>query len=85
MDLNFVISVENERRQITSFSDVQWRSGHAWCWVRDSLEWSGNPTGVCDFVEKKLLEAGKQEKHLIIFLLAGVAWLLWKTRNDWDF
>jgi hypothetical protein len=57
----------------------------AWCWVRDSLEWSGNPTGVCDFVEKKLLEAGKQEKHLMIFLLAGVAWSLWKTRNDWDF
>jgi hypothetical protein len=56
-----------------------------WCWVRDCLGWRSIPTSLDDFQARVLGAPGEKGNKLLIFLLAGVSWALWRTRNDWVF
>jgi hypothetical protein len=56
-----------------------------WVWVRVSLRWYRRPTSMTSFQD--MLNAGEVEnsKSANFFVLASVAWSVWKTRNDWVF
>ncbi|RLM55419.1 hypothetical protein C2845_PM10G10820 [Panicum miliaceum] len=57
-----------------------------WCWVRDSLGWSEIPTTVEELLQKQIDGIPSRDNMRILFyLFAGVAWAIWRTRNDWVF
>ena len=56
-----------------------------WVWVRVSLRWNRRPTSMTNF--QYMLNAGEIErsKSINFFVLASVAWTMWKSKNDWVF
>jgi hypothetical protein len=55
-----------------------------WVWVRVSLRWSRRSISMTSFQD--MLNAGEVESSKSVnFVLASVAWAVWKARNDWVF
>ena len=43
------------------------------------------PTSLQDYENKMGVGLGQKNIFIAFFILAGVAWSLWETRNDWVF
>jgi len=56
-----------------------------WVWVRISMRWTERPISIQDYEDKMRVGLGHKDIFIAFFLLAGVSWSLWKTRNDWVF
>jgi hypothetical protein len=53
-----------------------------WCWVRDVLGWDSIPSSLNDFLTRVVGTLGRACNRVLVFLLAGITWATWKTRND---
>ena len=57
----------------------------AWCFCRDSFDWSCSPLSVENFQEQFLESADKKNRAFLCFLFGCVAWSLWLIRNEFVF
>jgi hypothetical protein len=53
-----------------------------WCRVRNRLGWPKSPTSIKNFQENFLENAACSSNSFLWWIIAGVGWSLWKTRND---
>jgi hypothetical protein len=54
-------------------------------WVRISLRWAERPTSLQHYEDMMGFGVGHVTDNTTFFVLASVAWSLWKTRNNWVF
>ena len=54
-------------------------------WVRDTMGWNCSPISLVDFLSEKRGIPGRARSRKMTYILAGVAQVLWKVRNDWVF
>lgn len=53
-----------------------------WCWVREALRWELSPASLDEFVSENIGTPGTSRGRVLLFLLAGISWVMWKARND---
>jgi len=49
------------------------------------LGWNNIPSSLNDFTTQMIGLPGRKGISTLIYLLAGLCWALWHTRNDWVF
>ena len=49
------------------------------------MGWNNIPSSLNDFTTQMIGLPGRKGISTLIYLLAGLCWALWHTRNDWVF
>ena len=52
-----------------------------WCCLRDAFGWAGCPSNLGDVLGDKFLGVMKIPAHLKLFVIVGITWAIWRSRN----
>ena len=52
-----------------------------WCCLRDTFDWAERPSNLGDVLGDKFLGVMKIPAHLKLFVIAGITWAIWRSRN----